>query len=110
MKNYSTIVENDTAASSISSVPTSSVFSGIGGALLDEQRTLLTNETEDSSIYNSSLCIEEPIATKISASINLSNTILGTGMLAMVCFFFLSILSMFICCYHAYLYFYSLQH
>ncbi|KAI8375737.1 transmembrane amino acid transporter protein-domain-containing protein [Choanephora cucurbitarum] len=83
MKNYSTIVENDTTASSISSVPTSSVFSGIGGALLDEQRPLLTNETEDSSIYNSSLCIEEPIATKISASINLSNTILGTGMLAM---------------------------
>ncbi|KAI8059414.1 transmembrane amino acid transporter protein-domain-containing protein [Gilbertella persicaria] len=53
------------------------------GSALDERRPLLTNETEDSSIYNNSVCFEEPSATKTSASINLSNTILGTGMLAM---------------------------
>ncbi|KAI7888379.1 transmembrane amino acid transporter protein-domain-containing protein [Mucor mucedo] len=78
MTNYQTIIENDTSASSISSIPALSVFSEIG-ASLDEQRPLLTNSTQDSScVY-----FEEPKATVASASINLSNTILGTGMLAM---------------------------
>lgn len=82
MANYSTIIDNDTSASSISSVPALSVFSEIG-ASLDERRPLLSNTTIDSND-----CVEEdePSATIASASINLSNTILGTGMLAMVKF------------------------
>lgn len=72
----------DTSASSISSVPALSIFSDIG-ASLDEQRPLLTNTTQASSMYTTEICEEEPSATMASASINLSNTILGTGMLAM---------------------------
>ncbi|KAI8646968.1 transmembrane amino acid transporter protein-domain-containing protein [Parasitella parasitica] len=83
-KNYSSIVDNDTSASSISSIPALSVFSEIGAAL-DEQRPLLTNSTVDSSVCSTidSVYFEEPSATVASAAINLSNTILGTGMLAM---------------------------
>lgn len=83
--NYAAIIDNnDTSASSISSIPALSVFSDIG-ASLDEQRPLLTNSTVDSSICSSvEVCFEEPSATIASAAINLSNTILGTGMLAMV--------------------------
>lgn len=84
--NYASIIDNnDTSASSISSIPALSVFSDIG-ASLDEQRPLLTNSTVDSSVCPSSVdvCFEEPSATIASAAINLSNTILGTGMLAMV--------------------------
>ncbi|KAF1805251.1 transmembrane amino acid transporter protein-domain-containing protein [Mucor lusitanicus] len=82
--NYAAIIDNnDTSASSISSIPALSVFSDIG-ASLDEQRPLLTNSTVDSSICSSvEVCFEEPSATIASAAINLSNTILGTGMLAM---------------------------
>ncbi|KAI9355270.1 transmembrane amino acid transporter protein-domain-containing protein [Pilaira anomala] len=84
MTNYQSIIEPiDTSASSISSTPAISVFSDIGPCL-DEQRPLLTNSTQDSSICNEEdICFEEPSATIASASINLSNTILGTGMLAM---------------------------
>lgn len=84
MTNYQSIVEPiETSASSISSTPAISVFSDIGTGL-DEQRPLLTNSTQESSLYNDDICFEEPSATLASASINLSNTILGTGMLAMV--------------------------
>jgi hypothetical protein len=79
MVNYSSIVDNDTSASSISSVPALSVFSEIG-ASLDERRPLLSNTTVDSNECEH----DEPTATIASAAINLSNTILGTGMLAMV--------------------------
>ncbi|CAO3632888.1 unnamed protein product [Mucor hiemalis] len=83
MSKYQTMIEPiDTSASSISSVPALSIFSDIG-ASLDEQRPLLTNTTQGSSLYTTEICEEEPSATMASASINLSNTILGTGMLAM---------------------------
>ena len=83
MSKYQTIIEPiDTSASSIASTPALSVFSDIG-ASLDEQRPLLTNSTQN-SCFDQSICEEEPSATLASASINLSNTILGTGMLAMV--------------------------
>lgn len=82
MTKYHSIIENDTSASSISSIPALSVFSEIGTSL-DEQRSLLTNATQDSQTC-SDVYFEEPRATVASASINLSNTILGTGMLAMV--------------------------
>jgi hypothetical protein len=84
MENYSTIVDNNNDTSSTYSTPALSVYSEIG-ASLDEARPLLTNTTEVSSIYTTtSVLYEEPSATLASASINLSNTILGTGMLAMV--------------------------
>lgn len=84
MSKYQSMIEPiDTSASSISSVPALSIFSDIG-ASLDEQRPLLTNTTQASSMYTTEICDEEPSATMASASINLSNTILGTGMLAMV--------------------------
>lgn len=84
MTNYKSIIEQ-TDTSSIASTPALSVFSEIG-ASLDEARPLLTNTTVNSSLCHGDIVIdeEEPSATIASASINLSNTILGTGMLAMV--------------------------
>lgn len=67
--------------SSISSYRAISEF----GSALDDQRPLLTNDTEDLSICHTVYAYEdEPSATIASCSINLANTILGTGMLAMV--------------------------
>ncbi|KAI8889383.1 hypothetical protein K501DRAFT_238695 [Backusella circina FSU 941] len=84
--NYHSIVEpNDTSASSISSIPALSVFSELGPSL-DETRPLLTNSTQNTSVCPSSGIEDEDEhanATIASTSINLSNTILGTGMLAM---------------------------
>ncbi|KAI9478452.1 MAG: transmembrane amino acid transporter protein-domain-containing protein [Benjaminiella poitrasii] len=85
MSNYSSIVDNDATASIISSSSSISLFSNIG-ATLDDNSPLLTNATEESSTGcdNADLVdFEEPNATIASTSINLSNTILGTGMLAM---------------------------
>jgi hypothetical protein len=82
--NYQSIVEpNDTSASSISSIPALSVFSELGPSL-DESRPLLTNSTQNTSVCPSIEDDENANATIASTSINLSNTILGTGMLAMV--------------------------
>ncbi|KAI7903070.1 transmembrane amino acid transporter protein-domain-containing protein [Cokeromyces recurvatus] len=84
MPNYSSIIDKDATTSSISSAPSLSIFSDVG-ASLDEHSPLLTNVTDESLECNNDQLVdfEEPNATIASASINLSNTILGTGMLAM---------------------------
>lgn len=80
MTNYQSIVDNSDRASSVSSYRANSEF----GSALDYYRPLLTNDTEDISICHTVYPTDEPSATITSCSINLANTILGTGMLAMV--------------------------
>ncbi|ORE03134.1 hypothetical protein BCV72DRAFT_296705 [Rhizopus microsporus var. microsporus] len=79
MTNYQSIVDNSDRASSVSSYRANSEF----GSALDYYRPLLTNDTEDISICHTVYPTDEPSATITSCSINLANTILGTGMLAM---------------------------
>ncbi|KAG0844674.1 hypothetical protein G6F18_001656 [Rhizopus arrhizus] len=80
MTKYQSIVDTSDRDSSISSYRAISEF----GSALDDQRPLLTNDTEDLSICHTVYAYEdEPSATIASCSINLANTILGTGMLAM---------------------------
>ncbi|KAI8985068.1 transmembrane amino acid transporter protein-domain-containing protein [Pilobolus umbonatus] len=83
MKNYQSILDNrDGYASSNYSTPTLSVFSE-RGSLIDEERPLITHPNVTISSDDITVCEDEHYATPASATINLSNTILGTGMLAM---------------------------
>lgn len=85
---YHPVETNDTTASSISSVPAaSSIFTGDhGGPVFEDHRPLLSTSTSiDAAALNEDI-YEEHIATAtpFSCAINLANTILGTGLLAMV--------------------------
>ncbi|KAI9281066.1 transmembrane amino acid transporter protein-domain-containing protein [Sporodiniella umbellata] len=80
MVNYQSIVNTDERPPSIASYRPGSEF----GSALDDTRPLLTNDTENLSICHTVYDYEDqPSATITSCSINLANTILGTGMLAM---------------------------
>ncbi|ORY95058.1 transmembrane amino acid transporter protein-domain-containing protein [Syncephalastrum racemosum] len=84
---YHPVETNDTTASSISSVPaSSSIFTGDnGGPAFEDHRPLLSTSTSiDAAGLNGDI-YEEHIATAspVSCAINLANTILGTGLLAM---------------------------
>lgn len=81
MANYQSIGDANDRESSIASYRPNSEY----GSVLDDTRRLLTNDTENLSICHTVYDYEEePGATITSCAINLANTILGTGMLAMV--------------------------
>lgn len=80
------VIDTNDAADSISSVPISSGSIATGG-WLDDHRPLLSRSSAATSICDEAAVEDaepEPSATPASSSINLANTILGTGMLAMV--------------------------
>ncbi|KAG0179540.1 hypothetical protein DFQ29_001952 [Apophysomyces sp. BC1021] len=79
------VIDTNEPADSVSSVPISSGSIATGG-WLDDHRPLLSRSSAGTSV-SEDVSIEdvepEPTATPASCSINLANTILGTGMLAM---------------------------
>ncbi|KAF7725184.1 hypothetical protein EC973_000350 [Apophysomyces ossiformis] len=79
------VIDTHEPADSVSSVPISSGSIATNG-WLDDHRPLLSRSSAATSICDELIEDEsepEPTATPASSSINLANTILGTGMLAM---------------------------
>ncbi|KAI8372961.1 transmembrane amino acid transporter protein-domain-containing protein [Radiomyces spectabilis] len=87
---YQPLEQHDTT-SSVSSFPTSSVTNVDSNGWLDDHRPLLSRSSAPSSLYQSETSVEDgdhhhhshATATPMSCAVNLANTILGTGMLAM---------------------------
>lgn len=93
MARYQPIENEATKDSSVYSVPVSfSNFSGDNdGPFLEDHRPLLSHSSATTSLYQSDDPVSEDVyndqyatATPVSCSVNLVNTILGTGLLAMV--------------------------